>query len=342
MKNNKKSFRIASKSLFLTYPQTDLDLYETKEQLESALVNNSLTSFALSKEKHVDGSNHIHVWLKLEKKLNTTNPRLLDLIEDGQVKHGQYENARKDKSSMEYVLKEITSKKDENYLVSEDLKERITDEGSLKSVEETMIALAKQGKVTKALEIFEKERPKEFLNKHIHIRKSLNALGLISMGIAEPKFNLSQFQIDPNIQDLFEFCKNNPTTTLFLVGPPGTGKTQFILTYLREVLHLQPLLINNYDSIKNFDSSHHTCIVFDDCQGLSILSREEVIKILDSEVPTTHRVLHGSKSIDRPTLRVFIMNPPINSVFDFTDEAIKRRVKVFEFEGSLKPKALLG
>jgi hypothetical protein len=61
MKNNKKSFRIASKSLFLTYPQTDLDLYETKEQLESALVNNSLTSFALSKEKHVDGSNHIHV-----------------------------------------------------------------------------------------------------------------------------------------------------------------------------------------------------------------------------------------------------------------------------------------
>ena len=267
---------------------------------------------------------------------------MLDLIEDGQIKHGQYENARKDKSSMEYVLKEITSKKDENYLVSEDLKERITDEGSLKSVEETMIALAKQGKVSKALEIFEKEKPKEFLNKHIHMRKSLNALGLISMGIADPKFNLSQFQIDPKIQDLFEFCKNNPTTTLFLVGPPGTGKTQFILTYLREVLNLQPLLINNYDSIKNFDSSHHTCIVFDDCQGLSILSREEVIKILDSEVPTTHRVLHGSKSIERPTLRVFIMNPPINSVFDFTDEAIKRRVKVFEFEGSLKPKALIG
>lgn len=61
MKNNKKTFRLASKSLFLTYPKTDLDLNETKEQLESALVNNKIQSFALSKEKHIDGSNHIHV-----------------------------------------------------------------------------------------------------------------------------------------------------------------------------------------------------------------------------------------------------------------------------------------
>jgi hypothetical protein len=143
------------------------------------------------------------------------------------------------------------------------------------------------------------------------------------------------------IQNLLEFCKANPFTSVFLIGPPGSGKTQFILAYLREALNLTPLVLNNFDSIRNFDSSAHTCLVFDDCQGLSFLSREEIIKLIDSEVPTTHRILHGSKSIDKPTLRVFIMNPPIPAVFNLDDLAISRRIRIFEFKGSLKPNLAL-
>jgi len=41
---------------------------------------------------------------------------------------------------------------------------------------------------------------------------------------------------------------------------------------------------------------------------LSDINRKTLIKLVDSEIPTTHNIKHGSVSIDSPTPRFIISN----------------------------------
>lgn len=94
----KKGFRLSGKNLFLTYPQCllekqdVLDLLTSKVGIEYALV---------AREFHADGNPHIHVFLTLKKKLNTTRVDFFDL---GNY-HGNYQTARNSDDVLDYCRK---------------------------------------------------------------------------------------------------------------------------------------------------------------------------------------------------------------------------------------------
>jgi hypothetical protein len=330
-----KKFRLCSKSLFLTYPKTNISVIEVKEQLEKILIKYKVSEYAIAKELHQDGTPHIHVWIKLIKKLDTTNQRLLDLTIEGSSYHGQYENAKKDKSSMEYVLKNINEEPTSEYVVSDNILVRLTEEGTIKCVESTMIDLAEKGQVYEALELYKKEKPKDYLNKHRGIRKNLIDMAIIKSGFVKPRFSLKDYFIEPALQNILD--NYDKTKTLVLIGEAGTGKTQFLQTFLKESLGLTPLVINNIDGLRFFKNELHNAILFDDCGNWDQKSREEVIKLIDSEGPTTHNIKHGSVNIQVATPRILTLNPPAPYALRQEDKAIQRRMVVYYLNKSLIP-----
>jgi KaiC/GvpD/RAD55 family RecA-like ATPase len=75
--------------------------------------------------------------------------------------------------------------------------------------------------------------------------------------------------------------------TLVIKGEPGTGKTHFVMAYLHES-GMKPVIINDFNSIKDFMMGVNDCIVVDD-MDFSKLSREVVLKLVDSSLESTFK-----------------------------------------------------
>ena len=255
------TYRLSAKNLFLTYPNCNLSVGLALNLLKFKLSNQIIVDYLLVSEPHSDGSLHLHVYLKLSKILNTYNPAYLDINILPFRFHGNYEAAKFPNRVMEYMLKNIKDKNDPNLLFSPSLSDRIGSLGQFLSFEETILKLAREGNIQIALDMYEKERPLEFIKSHMSIERSLRQIYLKSKGF-NTKFKFSDFILPDDLRVLLE--NFDPNKTLILIGAPGTGKTQLILAFL---LHFKfrPLMINNIDSLRFFDNNKHNAIVFDDC-----------------------------------------------------------------------------
>lgn len=92
-------FRLNCERLFLTYPQTAV----TKQELLDVLVAKlPVKNAIICQEKHGDGNPHLHAVVKLSKKVNIRDQRLLDV---GSV-HGKYESCKNYRQAVKYVTKE--------------------------------------------------------------------------------------------------------------------------------------------------------------------------------------------------------------------------------------------
>jgi len=303
-KEMNNSFRLNARNLFLTYPKCTLELSEAFNQLKLKLSNLIIEDYIISREFHADGTPHLHAYLKLNKPLNTYNPLYLDLSKEQEIFHGKYESAKKPNNVIEYILKSVADKNDPNVIFSNNLSNRIDLLGNFMSLGQTLIKLAKNGDINKALELYEKEKPLEFIKNHNSIEKSLRQLNLRSKGF-NTMFKYGDYIIPDELKALLD--NYNKGKTLVLIGSPGSGKTQMILSFLAHI-GLNPLVINNKDSLRYFRNDLHNAIVFDDCKWDPDINREELIKLVDSEVGTTHSIKHGSIIIDNPTPRIIIGN----------------------------------
>jgi Geminivirus Rep catalytic domain. len=106
---NAASFRIDSKSWFLTFPKCPLTKEEVHALLEAK--GRPITGGVIARELHEDGSPHIHVYLLLEDRLCCRNARYWDLAGH----HGNYQHAKSYTAVVQYV------KKDKDYLEFGDL-----------------------------------------------------------------------------------------------------------------------------------------------------------------------------------------------------------------------------
>ena len=340
-------FRVSAKNLFLTYPRADLDVKEVLKQLKYKLINQCIKDYCISKESHTDGTFHIHVYISLHKGVNTSNPKHFDL-KDSDLKaiHGRYQTAKKTSAVIEYILKSFSGKdgKDNpNLIYSKNISIRIDAWGAYLPLGESMISLAKEGNIDKALELYEKNRPLDYLKNHKALEKSLKALHWKETGF-KSKFNYKDFIIPEGLKQILD--NYDRTKSLVLIGNPGTGKTQMVMAFLKDVLQLKPMIINNVDAIRFHDSRYNDAIIFDDCNWDPNIPREELIKLLDSEVSTTHNIKHGTIRIEKPTPRVIIGNE-IEPWFNnsklkgdkdpYQDGAVKRRMILFKFDQTLIP-----
>jgi type IV secretory pathway ATPase VirB11/archaellum biosynthesis ATPase len=91
------------------------------------------------------------------------------------------------------------------------------------------------------------------------MERSLKGLYMKKRGM-EVKYPIASFNVPPFLDHLLRDRKE----TLVLVGSPGTGKTKFLITYLKEVLNQEPLVINNIDGLRFYNGE--PVVVFDDVE----------------------------------------------------------------------------
>jgi hypothetical protein len=257
-------YRLSAKNLFLTYSKCQIEIKEALDQLKNKLSNYIIKEYIIVREFHEDGTPHIHVYLKINKQFNTYNPCYLDLVDAENVTyHGKYESARSPNYVIEYMLKNVMDKYDPNVLFSKDLADRVDLLGTYMSLGESVIDLARQGKIQEALNLYEKEKPLEFIKSHTTLEKSLRGLYLKACGF-KTKFDFKDYILPEGLKNILS--QYNKGKTLVLIGSPGSGKTQMILSFLTQVLNLNPIIVNNLDALRFFNNEVHDAIVFDDCK----------------------------------------------------------------------------
>src|SRR6185436_4325001 len=91
----KKKFRINARKLYLTFSQVHKSL-DCETVLDITQKNDSLPFFnyVICKEYHQNGGIHFHVLLLFQKKVNITDPNILDIQYQGHKYHGNYQAAR--------------------------------------------------------------------------------------------------------------------------------------------------------------------------------------------------------------------------------------------------------
>jgi len=327
-----KVSRLQTNQLFLTYPQCgDLKLDFLKSELEKKLYTYEMKDFVLTREKHEDGGNHIHVFIITRKVTNILNEKYFDIKKNDEVFHPNIQPARKAGNVLKYILKFVTSKFDKNLIFSEGLSHRIDESATFMSIAESALKLAESGLISEALLLYKKEKPDFYLKNHMSLEKSFRRLFLKAKG-AVAKFDYSKFTLPQDLTKDLNLARTQ-NKSLFLLGEPGTGKTKFIESYCINILKLTPLIINNFDSLKFFEDNRHNAIIIDDI-CLKKCDRSTVVKLLDSEDSTTFRVTYGSITIPANTPRFILSNLELKDLVSFElDEAITRRIIVSNIEG---------
>jgi hypothetical protein len=107
------------------------------------------------------------------------------------------------------------------------------------------------------------------------------------------------------------------------------GKTQFVRTFLTQVLGLNVKIITNKEDLKSLDPSIHQILLFDDYPH-DTTSREEGLYLYDSETDHgTIAVKYGAVNVGG-YLKFIISNRPLEDYGErFADSAIQNRILVY-------------
>ncbi len=278
--------------------------------------------------------------IKCNRKANITNPKQLDLNYEDTIYHGNYQAAKSPNSILSYILKDIKTRDDINLLSSPGISDRISILGNWLELGQAVISLAEEGRISAAINLYKTERPLDFIKNKSRIEKSLNELRMSKLGY-NMKFNHSKFIIPDELKAVIDAYNENKT--LVIVGSPGIGKSSWLNAWLHSTGKI-PLAINNIDSIRFFDPTKHGALVYDDCHWSDKIQREDLIKLVDSELPTTHSVKHSSIVVSTPNggpIPKFILANFPNKFIDqsflnmpFSDKAVQRRIKVVTLKES--------
>lgn len=110
-KNKEKQFKFNGKLVFLTYPKCPLDKEVLKEFLETL---GELTSYTIGREKHQDGSYHLHATCRFADKIHTTDPKKFDA-------HGYHPNIKSLKAGSSWKNHVEYAKKEGDVLTNENV-----------------------------------------------------------------------------------------------------------------------------------------------------------------------------------------------------------------------------
>ena len=336
-----KNPRVNAKKLLLTYSQCSIDIKSCFSSLNVILRahNRNIVEYVLSTEKHQDGSSHIHAYIELDNRIDTRNMRLFDISQEGKVYHPNILKSKYKTACVEYILKDVTDLNSSSFIASKGLKKLLTiHENKIKFLpyQKAVLALARNGLIEDAMELVEDKEPGRIMTSHVSLRRSLSAL-------QSDKSSLTKF-VDcshrPEVIDVHKQLKEAHTNyiTPMLVGETQTGKTLLMLNFIKNTLKLNPLTVNNIDSIRYFEPSKHNALFFDDCDfaSASIQSEEMLLKLLDCESATTFNVKHGSVQIPACTARFICSNFLLSFYVGeriASQPRIARRLKVINIGG---------
>jgi len=309
-----KDFRLQAKKILLTYSQCPLDLdlciNVIKDNLSSKN-GRTVTEFMLSMEKHKDQqSTHIHAYIELNKRINSTNSRLFDITLGDKTYHPNILVSKYKSACLEYILKDVSDLNSLDFIASPELKRYLSIENKkvkLLTYHQAIIKLSKDGAVDDAMNLIELNEPAKFISSHIPLRRSLKALQVKNQLSPKVYVDCTHMTV---VQDVKEEIKkaHSEYLTPMLVGETKTGKTVLMHDFIINTLKLSPLIINNIDGIRFFDPNEHNALFFDDCNFSTVQTEEMLLKLFDCESATTFNVKHGSVQIPANTPRFVCSN----------------------------------
>ena len=324
----------------MTYPNLGLDLEEIIHILKVKLLGKIWKEYLIVREYHESGLSHIHVYIKLEKKVNITDKHRLDI----EGHHGKYEGVKDRAKLIEYFLKDVTDPHDPRTILgSSNIMVQVSETGVFEKWIEAVMRHAKEGRVDRAMQIWEFNAPRQYALSHKRIEKSLWEIAGKARGL-QLRVDYSDFILPIEIQEALEELKfaiksNNPAKTPILIGDPGIGKTKMIRWYLRSEVGLadeEILVVNNIDSLRFMNPSRHRVIVFDDVDWREVRGREELITLLDSlgDIKTL-QIKHSSVQLGI-TKKVVLSNKPLREYVPLLiDGAVQRRINEFHIKDPL-------
>ena len=293
-------FRIRSTRLFLTYPKCPILPAEALAQVSRVV---SPTGWIVAKEKHADGTDHLHVYLESTEPMVVVSATALDLKNEETTYHGNYQAARSRNAVKKYV------QKDGEFISNIDTP--TTKENPWKRARE----VATTEGLAAALEVLSEDptTARDLCINGDRITRNLQALTKKRFKIT---YDLSAFSF-PEIWDM-------TSSTLLITGPTNIGKTSLAKALLPEALFTRHI-----DRLREYGSGQYSGIILDDMSFLH-LHREAQIALLDRADDTDIHIRYGVASIPAGTPVIITTNSRPDEVFTTTDGAINRRLTIVE------------
>lgn len=302
---DQSTFRLNATQLFLTYPQCSLDPTEALQLLTEALKKKkrTISEYLIAKEKHKDGNDHLHVWLKLDKKVDIRSASLLDLKNH----HGNYQSARSSSRVKAYCSKEGDFIAHPPYVPT-----------AKPSPWKTAIALAKEGKTKEAIQSLEDGGERVCRDLVLH-QASIET----SLRIFEPPQLLTFARPLTSYGELFTWAKDK--VALILVGATNTGKTTLAASLLPTALFTRHL-----DLLVQLRG--HEGVILDD-MSFKHLHDEAQIALLDVEMETHVHVRYRVATLPAGLPRILTSNKEPFEIINMSNPAIARRVMAIRWYG---------
>lgn len=284
-KVKKTRFRIQYKTFGLTYSRCPLERDVLVRKLEELL---PIEEYFCVRETHKDPGTcpyHLHVWFKTVNKPNIKNPRYFDI-------DGYHPNIGKKNRAWIW-----------NYLKKQD-----TD--PFTNIAEGYVGLAQSGQLDNALLQFANLHPKEYVIHYPRVRENLRQMTMKKR--EEKYYTFGSYDIMPADWDMEQ-------QSLHLQGEPGTGKTEFVKSWLNHHGYTY-LRVTHLDGLKKYRGEDF--IMFDDVSFMH-LPRETQIHLCEVKNSADIHCRHTVAHIPAGTKKIFLSNYGI-----FTnDPAINRRVR---------------
>lgn len=226
------TFRLDAKHIGLTYPKCDLARERVLESLRS-VCGDKYAGAIIAREHHKDGTLHIHAYLRLSRCRQFRDPRVFDI--DGH--HANIQGLRSPKAWARYVQKE-----DPDALVDGDLAGFLGGPEPKQRVSDAIAARLDSGATT--AEIYAEFPGFYLMNKRKIdemsqwiVTKRLNTgkkdwsecLARLIDARQSPMSPETQLDVAEWLIDNIKVPRKLRTPQLYLLGPPGCGKTSLIM-----------------------------------------------------------------------------------------------------------------
>jgi len=331
------SFRLQARHLFITYPQADA--IPSAEALLSHLQAKlpPIQHYVIGEELHQDGATHYHAYLRLQRKCNIRAANHLDFMgchPNIQSAHNPTASATYCRKEGSYIESPISGVGNHSPRRSrggaggeaggggdEPRRERDRDRGGRGDPGE-YLELARGGDANGAIWTFAERYPMQYTINKPRVEANLRALAHANTD-TEPDFKRDDFNLVP-----LDF-KWDPTKSLILSGPTGTGKTKFAQCLAGP----RSIFVRHIDKLKEFAEGQ--TIIFDD-MNFSHWPRESVINLVDVGEESQINVKHSMVVIPKGTPKIFTTNLSFEEIFPLDPHnAIKRRVQFERFDDML-------
>lgn len=258
------NFRLASKNLFLTFPQCEFSLEEFKQKVLEFFADLEIIKGVCSREQHEDGNHHLHLYVNLKKECRTRNAAYFDNLVSPPKHPNIVSRVKNQLKTIEYVIKDG----EYQVLPSEDLFDLQLFLSQAKKKKSTacclkIVTMIKEGAT---LDELDEEEPSYMMQHLSQVQRYLDFQELKKLRQLRAEALQEVFHVCPAAghetswnTDLASWLNRNirtptkrphRTPQLWLRSSPATGKTTLI-EYLRTTFQLAiyylPLNENWYD-----------------------------------------------------------------------------------------------